>query len=227
MRQVHREERGPAPGRRADRRRQSPETGRLPHVGAGSSSSRPAPGMTQWESLKYKDQPYVRITPVKGRDGMPRELENVAIYYAGVGDVLTVTLNEKLLKRRHRPLAGPAEAARPRENRPSRKAKPWLGSNVALRVDHKILDVVNALCRDQYQQTMQIALLEQPADSQRVEAALSGPRPGRSPPAGLGRGAGVSGRRKVRLEREVSARWPRPSTAIRASRRTARPPRPC
>ena len=26
-----------------------------------------APGLTHWESLKYKDQPYVRITPVKGK----------------------------------------------------------------------------------------------------------------------------------------------------------------
>ena len=44
---------------------------------------------------------------------------------------------------------------RTRRNRPARKAGPWLGSNVALRVDRKIFEVANALSRDQYQQTMQ------------------------------------------------------------------------
>ncbi len=35
-------------------------------------------------------------------------------------------------------------------------AKPWLGSSAALRVDRKILEVANALGRDQYQRTMQV-----------------------------------------------------------------------
>ena len=30
-----------------------------------------SPGLTHWESLKYKDQPYVRITPVKGGGACP------------------------------------------------------------------------------------------------------------------------------------------------------------
>ena len=47
----------------------------------------------------YKDQPYVRISPGKGKRALPGEPENLAIYYAAVGDVLTVTLSEKLLQR--------------------------------------------------------------------------------------------------------------------------------
>jgi hypothetical protein len=38
---------------------------------------------------------------------------------------------------------------------PAKDAKPWLGSNVGLRVDHKILEVANAMGRGQYQREMQ------------------------------------------------------------------------
>jgi hypothetical protein len=114
-----------------------------------------APGLTHWESLKYKDQPYVRITPVKGRGVVPSELENFAIYYTALGSALTVTPSEKMLGRSiDRWLA--QEKARAEGKPAPPEAKPWLGSNVALRVNRKILEVANALRRDQYQRTMQV-----------------------------------------------------------------------
>lgn len=115
-----------------------------------------SPGLTRWESLKYQDQPYVRITPVKGRMAMPDELagEELAIYYTTVGGVLTITPNEAILQRTiDRALAQEKEPAA--ANAAPSKPGPWLGNNVALRVDRKILEVVNAFHHDRYQQLMQ------------------------------------------------------------------------
>jgi hypothetical protein len=114
-----------------------------------------APGLTQWESLKYKDQPYVRITPVKGKEGVPGELENLAIYYTPLGGALTITPSQSMLERTiDRWLAQKQGQA---EGKPAAsEAKPWLGKNVALRANRKILEVANALARDQYQRTMQL-----------------------------------------------------------------------
>jgi len=113
-----------------------------------------SPGLTHWESLKYKDQPYVRITPAKGAGTVPGELENLAIYYTPLGGALTVTPSQPMLERSiDRWLAQKDHA----EGKPaSPEAKPWLGSNVALRVNRKILEVANAFTRDQYRRTMQM-----------------------------------------------------------------------
>ena len=56
------------------------------------------PGLTRWDSLKYKEQGYVRISPVKGQGGVPSEVENMAIYYTTVGGGLTITLSERVLQ---------------------------------------------------------------------------------------------------------------------------------
>ena len=82
--------------------------------------------------MKYKDQPYVKITPTERAKGQIKEVEKVALYYAASGDALVVTLNENVLKRsidrqlaRQRP-----KRTRQTARRPSRQ-KPWLGSNLA------------------------------------------------------------------------------------------------
>ena len=144
------------------------------------------PGLTRWDTLKYKEQGYVRISPVKGQPGMPSEIENMAIYYTTAGGALTVTLNEGVLKRAID--RGLSRAARDSGQPTANGAKPqaavaatprkWLGSNVGLHVDARILEVANALAREQYQDRMQVLMLEQSADPERVEAALSRPRSG-------------------------------------------------
>jgi hypothetical protein len=113
-----------------------------------------SPGLTHWESLKYKDQPYVRITPVAGK--VPAaSLENFAIYYTALGGALTVTPNEKMLERSiDRWLA--QEEARTEGKPAPPEVKPWLGSNVALRVSGDILEVANRFSRDQYRRRMQL-----------------------------------------------------------------------
>ena len=111
------------------------------------------PGLTRWESLKYKDQGYVRISPVRGKHTVPDELENLAIYYTSAGGALTITPSEKLLRRAiNRTLADNAGL------QPASKADappPWLGSTVAVHVDSRILEVGNSLGRQQYQREMQ------------------------------------------------------------------------
>ena len=148
-----------------------------------------APGLTHWESLKYKDQPYVRITPAKGNQAGLRELENLTVYYTPIDSALTITLSQKIIERvidrsLDRKKAGaesgtegdevtksdsgakgdsPIFASRKLGQSPTRKSgqppakdvKAWLGSNVGLRVDHKILEVANAMGRDEYRREMQ------------------------------------------------------------------------
>ncbi len=122
-----------------------------------------APGMTHWESLSYKDQPYVKITPTERAKGQKKMLEKASIYYAATGDALLVTLSENLLKRAidrqlaaknsPRPLAGEGSGAKADVATP---APAWLGSNVALRVDRRALELLSRLNRDDYQRTMQL-----------------------------------------------------------------------
>lgn len=114
------------------------------------------PGLTRWESLKYKDQGYVRVSPVKGQPGVTAEVENAAVYYTTVGGALTVTLSERVLKRAiDRGLPHTAsDNGQPAAKRVT--PRKWLGSSAALHVDARILEVANALGREQYQDRMQV-----------------------------------------------------------------------
>jgi len=112
-----------------------------------------SPRLTRWESLQYKDQSYVKITP--GRSEVPGELRNLAIYYTTTGDALTVTLSEKVLQRTiDRDLA--REKARADGKPIPQDGRPWLGTNVGLQVDRKVLEVANAFARQSYQAQMQL-----------------------------------------------------------------------
>lgn len=124
-------------------------------TGARAFIEQTAPGLIEWESLTYREQPYVRITPKKNARGYPRELENVNIFYTTIDGALTITLSENVLKSSiDRSLAGVKAEA---EGKPyAESVQPWLGSNVALRVDNKILDVYNAASRKKYEEAMAI-----------------------------------------------------------------------
>ena len=66
--------------RRADRRLRIRSTGRVSD-GVSRIREQTAPGMTQWESLKYKTSPTSNFTPRKGPEARTSP-ENMAIYYA-------------------------------------------------------------------------------------------------------------------------------------------------
>ena len=57
-----------------------------------------APGMTAWESLTYKELPYVKVMPTAqaGNLGLGDQL---ALYYYASGEAFILTLNEDVLKR--------------------------------------------------------------------------------------------------------------------------------
>lgn len=132
-----------------------------------------SPGMTQWESLRYHDQAYVKVSPTakaRGAGGL-RDVEDLAVYYSASGDALVVTLREDVLKRAiDRQMArDKAKSASPPPPRPQGEsgdepaadqalaaAKPWLGSSVGLRVDRQVLELLAGLGWQQFQQTMQL-----------------------------------------------------------------------
>ena len=135
---------------------------------------------------------------------VPREMENLAIYYTPLGGALTVTPSEKMLERL------PSIAGLPKR-RPAAEGKPAPPAGETLaRLERRLAgEPQDSRSRQRVEPRSvsandAIAVLGQPADPQRVEAALSRPRSGESAPGGLGRGTRLSGRREVRLERQIS-----------------------
>jgi hypothetical protein len=110
------------------------------------------PDMTRWETLKYKDQPYVKVTPSQRARSTDKELAELAIYYAASGDALLVTLNEKVLQRAIDRQLAESQDEKTKTDAP----RPWLGQNVALSIDKKALAVIAQLNRRQYQTAMQV-----------------------------------------------------------------------
>ncbi len=129
-------------------------------TGVRAVAEHTAPKLTRWERLTYKDQPYVKITADMAEAGLPAAAPNarheLAIYYVATGDALTVTLSERLLKDAvDRHLARRSAAAKKEAPPAAGPSRPWLGSNIAVHVDRKMLEVANALAHDEYQSRMQ------------------------------------------------------------------------
>ncbi|MCL2648591.1 MAG: hypothetical protein FWD61_16570 [Phycisphaerales bacterium] len=110
-----------------------------------------SPGMTQWELRKYKDHPYTCIVVTNGGHGGPPA--GTMLCYTIIDKSLTITLNEKLLQRVID--RGLDRQQAEKNGKPLAPAKPWLGSNLALRADRQILEMANALNRSDYEMAMQ------------------------------------------------------------------------
>jgi hypothetical protein len=111
------------------------------------------PGMTHWETLQYKDVPYVKVSPTEraqSAQSIPRE---VALYYAVGGGALVLTLNEALL---HRALERQAGGNSVAPGMP-RTAPVWLGKSVALRLTREAFDLVAPQWESTYRQAQQDA----------------------------------------------------------------------
>lgn len=100
-----------------------------------------APGMTIWETKQHDGVDYVKISPSDGARGIVAdESDDVAIYYAASGTALLVSINERTLlaaierqnQRAEAPKAGRAIDF---------GGRPWLGNNVGLQVDQRVVDV--------------------------------------------------------------------------------------
>ena len=85
-------------------------------------------------------------------------MENLAIYYTSAGGALTVTLSERALQHAiDRALVpNPVENSGQAAVKSAEVSQTWLGSNVALHVDSRILEIANLVGRQQYQQRMQV-----------------------------------------------------------------------
>lgn len=113
-----------------------------------------APGMCTWHNLIYKEQPYVKVTPTESAKTGEPQLEKLAVYYCPTPDALTLTLNEDVLKRAiDRRVT--RRAAGEQGNETLRPGKPWLGRNICLQIDRKLLDGLHKIIGENYQTVMQ------------------------------------------------------------------------
>ncbi|MEN6448881.1 MAG: hypothetical protein ABFC96_00180, partial [Thermoguttaceae bacterium] len=97
------------------------------------------------DTLSYRGQSYLKLSWTSPHD------HTEPIYCAVVGNALIVTPNENVLKRaidRQQPAAGEAASAKVAE-------KPWLGSNLALKINRKAIDAIARLNRHDVQRAMQ------------------------------------------------------------------------
>jgi hypothetical protein len=102
-----------------------------------------APGMTVWETLNYKEQPYVKVSSGgAATNGNP--WDKIAVYYCASGKALTLTLNEDLLKRAiDRQIA--REVRKSGDAKPTADTLPWLGENLCVAADGGGVRILNQL----------------------------------------------------------------------------------
>jgi len=112
------------------------------------------PGMTEWKSLTYNDEPYVKVTPSAKAKREVEELENWAIYYSASGESLIVTPREDMLKRALDRRIARRKAKEQGKPLPA-PARPWLGENVCLQADVKGVPLLAAFFAEDYQLAMQ------------------------------------------------------------------------
>ncbi len=134
---------------------------------ARASIEQTAPGMTNWESLDYHGQPYVKISPTErassalppGQDGKPVEAH---LFYVASGSFLLLTPSEAVLKRAldrqvvldaAKKNVGKKDSGK--DNATDTATPPWLGNSLGLQVNHGLLPILAGLRGDFYQQRMQ------------------------------------------------------------------------
>ncbi len=113
-----------------------------------------APGMTEWETLTYHDEPYTKVSLTeRGRRGQ-RGLDQAALYYAASGDALVVSTSEDVLKR-----AIDRQLQRQKTDEKDRSAiatgRSWLGKSVGVEIDAKLVEALVRFSRNEYQAMMQ------------------------------------------------------------------------
>ena len=97
-----------------------------------------APQMVAWESLTYKDQPYVKVSPTAKAIADTKELKDVTLYYAITDDALIITLNQAVLDR----ALDRAAARGSQHTAATTMPAGWLGQSAAARFDGKMLDLI-------------------------------------------------------------------------------------
>jgi hypothetical protein len=101
-----------------------------------------SPQMIAWESMTYRDHPYVRVSPTPTAVAQNAELKSAAIYYAMTGDSLILTPSEPMLQRALDRRAARLDAAKA-DAAPATQPSAWLGRSLDAKMDGKMLDLIN------------------------------------------------------------------------------------
>jgi len=113
-----------------------------------------SPQMVAWESMTYKDHPYVKVSPTPTAVAQNAELQNAAIYYAMTGDSLILTPSERMLQRALDRRAARVDAAKAGAV-PATQPGVWLGKSLDAKIDGKMLDLINHGTKEQNEMNAQ------------------------------------------------------------------------
>ena len=182
-----------------------------------------APGMVVWESKTYHEQAYVKISPTeKAKGELPAGAKEPALYYAITSDALIVTLSEPLLKSGRSTARRSVTSRSPRSSISLRAGKTLARFKRLPAIRQSGARHVRQSIARRLRKRTAAARLEQSADPQRIQAALSRSRSGRDLRKILPDTADLPRRRQVRLERRVADDG---IDALRPSRPTEKRPR--
>jgi hypothetical protein len=131
-----------------------------------------SPGMVRYDTLTYRDQPYVKVSPTDRARSSGVPPGELALFYSASGNALIVTFREDLLHRaldrqiartQAAPTGQPTDAAKPSADRgqapaavPPAKPRAWLGSNVGLQIDQKAIEYLMNLSSGEIRDAMQL-----------------------------------------------------------------------
>jgi hypothetical protein len=109
-----------------------------------------SPGLTTWESLKYKGIPYVRIKARERRSS--NKDSGIEIFYTPTPDAFALTLSENVLKSM---LDRSASAGNKKRTSQAGKHNPWLGKSICFTVRDPVLNVLRILYGNPMKTTFQ------------------------------------------------------------------------
>jgi hypothetical protein len=128
--------------------------------------------MVRYDTLTYRDQPYVKVSPTDRARSSGVPPGELALFYSASGNALIVTFREDLLHRaldrqiartQAAPTGQPTDAAKPSADRgqapaavPPAKPRAWLGSNVGLQIDQKAIEYLMNLSSGEIRDAMQL-----------------------------------------------------------------------
>ncbi len=107
-----------------------------------------SPGMTEWTNHEHNGQGYVKIAPSgEVREDLAEEgAGDLALYYAPTSKLLTLSLDEAVLKRSLDRRV--AERKRRQDKEPVTNLTDWPGKSISFVADKQIIAFVDAVSRD-------------------------------------------------------------------------------
>jgi len=108
-------------------------------IGARAFIEQTVPNMTVWETLQYRGQAYVKVSPSEQTRSQAEVLNELALYYAMSPDAFILSLNESMIKRfidrRQSTHADPKQ----------KQDLAWLGQSVGLKIEGQAVTLLQSL----------------------------------------------------------------------------------